>query len=86
MAPPWCSSSRRRSRRRSRSVWRAAGPARSTPCPTTPTVRIATDGATYARLACGRGDPAAALAAGSVRVEGDEALGARIVDELNFLF
>jgi len=54
--------------------------------PDAPTVRITTDGETYARLACGRGDPAAARAAGSVRVEGDEALGARIVDELNFLF
>jgi uncharacterized protein (TIGR03083 family) len=54
--------------------------------PDAPTVRIVTDGETYARLACGRGDPAAARAAGSVRVEGDEALGNRIVDELNFLF
>ena len=54
--------------------------------PDSPTVRITTDGGTYARLACGRGDPAAARAAGSVRVEGDEELGARIVDELNFLF
>jgi uncharacterized protein (TIGR03083 family) len=54
--------------------------------PDAPTVRITTDGATYARLACGRGDPAAARVAGSVRIEGDEKLGARIVDELNFLF
>jgi uncharacterized protein (TIGR03083 family) len=54
--------------------------------PDAPTVRITTDGETYARLACGRGDPAAARAAGSVRVEGDAVLGARIVDELNFLF
>ena len=41
--------------------------------PDAPTVRITTDGETYARLACGRGDPAAARAAGSVRIEGDEA-------------
>ena len=54
--------------------------------PDAPPVRITTDGETYARLACGRGDPAAARAAGSVRVEGDQDLGARIVDELNFLF
>ena len=54
--------------------------------PDAPTVRLVTDGETYARLACGRGDPAAARAAGSVRIEGDEELGARIVDELNFLF
>jgi uncharacterized protein (TIGR03083 family) len=54
--------------------------------PDAPTVRITTDGETYAQLACGRGDPAAARAAGSVRIEGDDELGARIVDELNFLF
>jgi hypothetical protein len=54
--------------------------------PDAPTVRITTDGETYARLACGRGDPAAERSAGSIRIEGDEVLGARIVDELNFLF
>lgn len=54
--------------------------------PDAPTVRITTDGETYAQLACGRGDPAAARAAGSVRIEGDDELGARVVDELNFLF
>lgn len=56
------------------------------PVPLDATVRITTDGATYARLACGRADPAAALASGSVRVSGDGALGKRIVEELNFLF
>jgi uncharacterized protein (TIGR03083 family) len=54
--------------------------------PAAPTVRITMDGETYARLACGRTEPAAALAAGSVRLTGDEALGRRIVEELNFLF
>ena len=54
--------------------------------PDAPTVRITADGETYARLACGRGDPAAARAAGSVRIEGDQELGVRIVDQLNFLF
>jgi uncharacterized protein (TIGR03083 family) len=54
--------------------------------PDAPTVRITADGETYARLACGRGNPGAARATGSVRVEGDEDLGNRIVDELNFLF
>ena len=54
--------------------------------PADPTVRITTDGATYARVACGRADPAAELVAGSVKVSGDEALGRRIVEELNFLF
>ena len=75
----------RRSRRRSRSGWTAVAPR-----PRRGARRA--DGEDHhrrrdlARLACGRGDPAAARAAGSVRVEGDEALGARIVDELNFLF
>lgn len=54
--------------------------------PVDATVRITTDGATYARVACGRADPAAELAAGSVRIAGDEALGRRVVEELNFLF
>jgi uncharacterized protein (TIGR03083 family) len=51
-----------------------------------PTVRVTVDGVTYARLACGRADPAAELAAGSVGLAGDVALGRRIVEELNFLF
>jgi len=54
--------------------------------PTSVTVRLRTDGETYARLACGRADPAAVLAAGSMTLEGDEPLGRRIVEELNFLF
>jgi len=54
--------------------------------PDTPTVRIVTDTETFARLGTGRIDPAAARADGRVRVEGDDALGRRIVDGLNFLF
>jgi uncharacterized protein (TIGR03083 family) len=54
--------------------------------PRDPTAVIATDGATFTRLATGRADPAAALAAGSVRLVGDEALGRRVVESLNFLF
>ena len=50
------------------------------------TVRITMPGALYARVACGRADPAAVLAAGSVVIEGDEAIGRRVVEELNFLF
>lgn len=50
------------------------------------TTRIATDTETFARLACGRVHPAAALSDGRVRLEGDEALGRRVVGELNFLF
>ena len=50
------------------------------------TTRIATDSETLARLGCGRIDPAAALDDGRVRLEGDVALGRRVVEELNFLF
>ncbi len=54
--------------------------------PATPTVRIVTDVETFTRLAVGRLDPAATLAAGSVRCSGDEGLGSRVVEQLNFLF
>jgi uncharacterized protein (TIGR03083 family) len=54
--------------------------------PDVPSARIQTDTETLARLACGRIDPAEALASGAVRVEGDEALGTSVVRELNFLF
>jgi uncharacterized protein (TIGR03083 family) len=50
------------------------------------TTRIATDSETFARLACGRVDPAVALTDGRVRLEGDDALGRRVVEEMNFLF
>ncbi len=50
------------------------------------TTRIATDTETLARLGCGRIDPTAALDDGRVRLAGDEALGRRVVEELNFLF
>lgn len=54
--------------------------------PTDPTVRLRTDGETFARLACGRLDPHAVVAAGDVTFDGDAALGARVVESLNFLF
>ncbi len=54
--------------------------------PAAPTVTIRTDGETFTRLACGRSDPAATLASGSVRFDGDAALGRRVVESLNFLF
>lgn len=54
--------------------------------PGDPTVRLTLDGEIYARLACGRADPAATLAEGSVGFDGDEVIGRRIVEELNFLF
>jgi uncharacterized protein (TIGR03083 family) len=54
--------------------------------PASPTTRILTDTETFARLACGRLDPDAELAAGHVHVDGDEDLGRRVVQNLNFLF
>ena len=54
--------------------------------PAAPTTRVVTDGETFARVACGRVEPGAALGDGRVRVEGDEALGRRVVESLNFLF
>ncbi len=53
--------------------------------PAQPTVTIHADGETFARLASGRLDPSTALA-GRVTIDGDEALGRRIVEELNILF
>ena len=53
------------------------------PARATATIRM--DGETFARLATGRLEPAAALA-GPVTIEGDAALGRRVVEELNILF
>ena len=54
--------------------------------PDATTVTIRTDGETFTRLTCGRGDPAAALASGAVTFGGDAELGQRVVESLNFLF
>jgi uncharacterized protein (TIGR03083 family) len=54
--------------------------------PAAPTARVITDGETFARLACGRVEPDAALSDGRVRVGGDEALALQVVGSLNFLF
>ena len=54
--------------------------------PADPTVCVRTDGETFARLACGRLDPQAVLAAGDVTFDGDATLGTRVVESLNFLF
>jgi len=51
-----------------------------------PTVRLATDTETFVRLGCGRVDPDAVVAAGAVRIDGDDLLGGRIVEAMNFLF
>lgn len=56
------------------------------PAPTDATTRIVTDTETLARLGCGRIAPLATLDDERVRLEGDVALGRRVVEELNFLF
>jgi len=50
--------------------------------PGTPTVTIGTTGETFVRLACGRIGPARA----DLTIDGDPALGAAVVANLNFLF
>src|SRR5205807_5263305 len=50
----------------------------------TPTTSLALDRRTFARLAGGRWTGAHARAHGSVRVDGDQALGNRIVDHMAF--
>jgi hypothetical protein len=54
--------------------------------PPDPTVRLTMSGVTFERLACGRVDPAAALHAHDVQVEGDDDLGRRVVVEMNYMF
>jgi uncharacterized protein (TIGR03083 family) len=49
-----------------------------------PTVTLRLDAETFVRLAAGRGDPAEVVEL--VTFEGDEALGATVVREMNFLF
>ncbi len=52
--------------------------------PADPTVRITTDRRTFARLAGGRWTGAQARDRGVVRVDGDSALGDRVVDNMAF--
>ncbi len=54
--------------------------------PVQPTVTLAMSTITFERLACGRIDPDASLAAGDVVVTGDVDLGARIVAAMNYMF
>ena len=54
------------------------------PIPATPTVRVTTDRRTFARLAGGRWNADDARARGTVRVEGDPELGARVVENMAF--
>jgi hypothetical protein len=52
--------------------------------PADATARITTDRRTFARLAGGRWTGAEARARGVVRVDGDSALGDRVVDNMAF--
>ncbi len=54
--------------------------------PAHPTVRLTMGVDTLVRLGMGRGDPDGILASGAVTITGDDALGRRIVAEMNFLF
>ena len=53
--------------------------------PTNPTISLTMDAETFARLGCGRLDPAEALETGRIRVQGDEALGERVVRQMNIM-
>jgi len=56
------------------------------PPPAEPDVVLTLSTETFVRLGTGRGEPGAILAAGDVGIEGDAALGRRIVEAMNFLF
>jgi uncharacterized protein (TIGR03083 family) len=56
------------------------------PAGAAPTVVVRTDTEIFARLLNGRLDPLEQLAAGTVVLDGDEGLGARVLAEINFLF
>jgi uncharacterized protein (TIGR03083 family) len=51
--------------------------------PSDPTVKLSMDLETFNCLGCGRGDPAAL--AGNVKVAGDEDLGRRVIENMNFM-
>ena len=54
--------------------------------PTEPSAQLTLDGDTFWRLGSGRIDPGAALAAGSVELSGDPALGRSVVHAMNYMF
>ena len=68
-----------------RGVAVADGRAKPAPPAENPTVAVHTDVDTYNALCCGRTDPAAALADGSVTLAGDEELGERVVLALAYV-
>jgi uncharacterized protein (TIGR03083 family) len=56
------------------------------PAPGDATVRLTLASDAFARLACGRFDPAEALVTGAVAIDGDIELGGEIVRQLNYMF
>jgi uncharacterized protein (TIGR03083 family) len=60
-----------------------AGPAEAG---ATPTVTLSLSSLDFVRLGCGRASAAEVLAEGGVAIEGDQALGQRIVEHMNFMF
>jgi uncharacterized protein (TIGR03083 family) len=55
------------------------------PVPELPTAILTLDQDVFTRLACGRADPAAVLAAGEVTLSGDTDLARRVVESMNFM-
>jgi uncharacterized protein (TIGR03083 family) len=53
--------------------------------PPAPTVRLTLSPEHFIRLGCGREAPADVLAAGEVSFDGDEALGARVIEAMDFM-
>ena len=53
--------------------------------PTSPTVRIVMAPEHFVRLGCGREDPEAALGSGELAFEGDQELGTRVVQAMDFM-
>jgi uncharacterized protein (TIGR03083 family) len=54
--------------------------------PADPTVTVTLASDAYARLACGRRDPAEALVTATVAIDGDVDLGGELVRQLNYMF
>jgi uncharacterized protein (TIGR03083 family) len=62
------------------------GRARPTADGAPPTVALALSSIDFVRLGCGRAAAGEVQAAGGIRLEGDAALGQRILDSMNFMF
>ena len=53
--------------------------------PNSPTVRLTMDVETFACLSCGRWESGGVLGTGKVRIDGDQALGEAVVEQMNFM-